>query len=106
MLVTGCSATPDGAAERCGWDLTSREGIRANQERLDFVMSFLAENPGQTPPAIDSPYWYGDCPMPTDAPTGPPDHEDESPHDHGEDLHDHDEDLPEPIDPSADPAQQ
>ena len=87
LLVTGCAASKEATDTRCGWDLTTAEGLAANQERLNFVSSFLADNPGQTPPPIDSPYWFGDCPLPTDAPTAAPDHENESPHDHDEGVH-------------------
>lgn len=97
-LVTACSSPADAGAERCGWDLTTPDGVAASQERLTFVATFLAANPGQTPPPIDSPYWFGDCPMPTDAPTSGPDHEDESPHDDEGSPGDH-------LDPDSDPAQ-
>lgn len=95
-LVTACGAPAEVDAGRCGWDLSTPAGVEANQERLTFVTSFLLDNPGQTPPPINSPYWFGDCPIASDAPTSGPDHEDESPHD--DEGFDH-------LDPDADPAQ-
>lgn len=84
LLLSACAAPQEATDSRCGWDLTTPEGVRANRERLTFVTSFLMDHPGQTPPPIDSPYWFGDCPVATDAPTSGPDHEDESPHENHE----------------------
>ncbi|MFA7322931.1 MAG: hypothetical protein WC005_01085 [Candidatus Nanopelagicales bacterium] len=76
LLLAGCSG--GAAAVQCGWDTGSPDGRAALSGHLTMVEQWLTGHPGQTPPAIDSQYWYGDCPVDPDN-QGPPVEEDENP---------------------------
>lgn len=73
LLLAGCGSGT--ATTECGWE-RSPEGQAAMQERLNLVADWQVSHPGEPPPAIDSEYWYGECPA-SSTPPGPPDHEDE-----------------------------
>lgn len=63
----------------CGWDLSDAEAQRANHEYLTATMSWMVDHPGQVAPPPTSPYWHGECPLPTGAPIGPPEDEHDAP---------------------------
>lgn len=67
-LLSGCG--PSTAA--CGWDLSTPEGVQANQQRLSEVHAWLDGHPGAPVPEPTSTYWHGECPA-TDTPPPPVD---------------------------------
>lgn len=68
VLLSSCS----GSSGKCGWDLSTPEGVRANQERLTEVRAWLDGHPGAPVPEPTSTFWHGECPV-TDAPPPPVD---------------------------------
>ncbi|MDO8308699.1 MAG: hypothetical protein Q7V58_10140 [Actinomycetota bacterium] len=79
MLAACGAASPSSPAEStpCGWDLSNAAGRQANSEYLTETMQWLAENPGQAPPAPTHAAWQGDCP--SGPPVPPPDEEHDDP---------------------------
>lgn len=74
------SAPGDVAAPTCGWDFTTPEGIAANKAYLTQAADWLIDQPaGATPAPPDSPYWHGDCPVPSGEDTAEPTDEDATP---------------------------
>lgn len=73
-LLSGCGDSSGSDDAACGWDLSTPAGQEAMTARLDAVLAFQREHPGQTPPPIDSEYWRGDCSQPSGS-AGPPLHE-------------------------------
>jgi len=88
LSLAACGGAGTDTATPCGWDTSTPEGQAAMAERLDLMSTWVVENPGGSPPPIDSPYWLGECPTSTQ---GPPIHEDEGQGHDGTDGHDHGE---------------
>jgi hypothetical protein len=82
VTISTSQSPSEPEAVTCGWDLSTQEGIDANNAYLTASASWIASRPqtsSELPPPPTSPYWRGECPRTEEQPTADPFFHEEQP---------------------------